>query len=172
MIVVNLFGGPGVGKSTTAAMLFAHYKRRGIRAELAREVAKDMLYQGVNLQRNQVLMLGRQYQTLKDLETAGTELAISDSPLRLQSVYARHSVSEHILFPFAALIRGMCQEFREVDVLLNRRVPYQTHGREQGEEAARKIDAELKGPFDAVIDSPAPQDVIALLDPVILPMLS
>ena len=34
MICLNLYGGPGVGKSTLAAEIFVELKRRGIRAEL------------------------------------------------------------------------------------------------------------------------------------------
>jgi hypothetical protein len=168
MIVVNLFGGPGVGKSTVAAMLFGHYKRRGLRVELAREQAKEFLYQGRPLARNQLLMIALQYQMLKDIEAAGTELVISDSALRLNLSY---SCKLPYYQPLAALIRGLCLEFTEVDVLLKRAVPYQFHGREQGEESAREIDARMIGHFDLVLESPAPMEVIARLDPLVLPLV-
>ena len=75
--------------------------------------------------------------------------------------------------PLAALTRGLCQEFTEVDVLLKRAVPYQTHGREQGTEAdAWKIDEKLTGAFDVTVETPAPLDVISRLDPLVLPLLS
>jgi len=167
MIVVNLFGGPGVGKSTVAAMLFAHYKRRGLRAELAREVAKELLYQGRPLARNQILILGMQYQTLKDYEAAGTDLVISDSPLRLNLIYADNGLGNSLYHPLCALVRGMQMEFKEVDVLLKRAVPYQDHGRTQGaEEEAREIDARITGSFDVVLESPTPSEVIRMLDPL------
>jgi adenylate kinase family enzyme len=41
---INIFGGPGAGKSTTAAALFAEMKRRGMNVELATEVAEDREY--------------------------------------------------------------------------------------------------------------------------------
>ena len=31
---INIFGGPGVGKSTTAALLFAEMKKSGLKAKL------------------------------------------------------------------------------------------------------------------------------------------
>lgn len=40
-LVVNLFGGPGSGKSTGAAYVFARLKMLGYNAELVTEFAKD-----------------------------------------------------------------------------------------------------------------------------------
>lgn len=158
-----------MGKSTVAAMLFAHYKRRGIRVELAREQAKELFYQGRDLQRNQILLLARQYQILKDMEAAGTELAISDSALRLQCYYAEGQPWFH---PFAALVRGLREEFSEIDILLRRAVEYQNHGRAHSEAQAKEIDAAITGHFDVELASPQPQDVIAALDPLVFGRLN
>lgn len=40
--VINLYGGPGTGKSTTAAMLFAKMKLAGFNCEYVPEFAKDL----------------------------------------------------------------------------------------------------------------------------------
>ena len=45
MLVVNLFGTPGAGKSTGAAYIFSNLKMRGINAELVTEFAKDMVWE-------------------------------------------------------------------------------------------------------------------------------
>ena len=42
--VINLVGGPGSGKSTTAAGLFFLMKIRGLRCELVTEYAKELSY--------------------------------------------------------------------------------------------------------------------------------
>lgn len=42
---VNIFGGPGVGKSTTAADLFVAMKKAGYNVELVTEVAKDFVWE-------------------------------------------------------------------------------------------------------------------------------
>ena len=41
MILANLFGAPGAGKSTGAAYVFSKLKMAGINAELVTEFAKD-----------------------------------------------------------------------------------------------------------------------------------
>lgn len=40
-LVINLFGAPGAGKSTGAAIVFAELKKRGVNAELVTEFTKD-----------------------------------------------------------------------------------------------------------------------------------
>ena len=40
-LIINLIGGPGSGKSTTAAGLFYKLKQMGIDCEMALEFAKD-----------------------------------------------------------------------------------------------------------------------------------
>ena len=45
MIVCNLFGSPGTGKSTLAAYVFAKLKMLGINCELVTEFAKDKTWE-------------------------------------------------------------------------------------------------------------------------------
>lgn len=45
MILVNLYGAPGSGKSTGAAYIFSKLKMAGIDAELVTEFAKDKVWE-------------------------------------------------------------------------------------------------------------------------------
>ena len=45
LTVINFFGGPGCGKSTTAAELFAKMKKANYKVELVHEVAKDFIWE-------------------------------------------------------------------------------------------------------------------------------
>ena len=44
-IAINLFGAPGVGKSTGSACVFADLKKEGVNAELISEYAKDKTWE-------------------------------------------------------------------------------------------------------------------------------
>ena len=43
-LIVNLYGGPGCGKSTGAAYLFSKLKMAGVDAEYVPEFAKDKVW--------------------------------------------------------------------------------------------------------------------------------
>lgn len=43
--VINLFGGPGCGKSTGAAYIFSLLKMKGMNVELVTEFAKDKTWE-------------------------------------------------------------------------------------------------------------------------------
>lgn len=87
MIVVNLFGVPGSGKSTAAAYIFYRLKTLGINCELVTEVAKDLVWDGnkVGIE-TQMYVSGTQLYRLSRLE-GKVDVAITDAPLLLQAVY-------------------------------------------------------------------------------------
>lgn len=45
MLVINLFGGPSTGKSTTAAEIFVYLKKKKINCEYITEYAKDKTWE-------------------------------------------------------------------------------------------------------------------------------
>ncbi len=139
MIVINFFAGPGAGKSTSAAALFAKLKNKGLKVELAREFAKDLIYEGreVQLERNQLLVTANQYARLKDLEASGCEIAVCDSPLALGISYGKDMLYANEL---EALIMKLNREFTNLNVWVERTKPYQQFGRLQDEAGARKLD--------------------------------
>ncbi len=60
-LIVNLFGGPGAGKSTMAAGLFSELKWRGINCELATEYAKEKVWEeSYAIFENQIYIFGKQ----------------------------------------------------------------------------------------------------------------
>lgn len=146
MNVLNLFGGPGCGKSTAAAAVFAYFKNRGMRCELTGEVAKTVIYEGrahlLSSGGNQLLILALQYERLKELERAGCEYAISDSPIVMQLAYA----SSFSYFPeLVAIIEKLTLEFTNINVFIRRTKPYDPFARTQKTvEEAREKDAAIR----------------------------
>jgi adenylate kinase family enzyme len=156
MIIVNLFGGPGAGKTTVAYYLAYRFKQAGFRAELVGEAARELIYDrnpgitAVQLLDNQLLISGLQYERFKRLERHGIEVAIADSPLSMGLAYAAH-LPEY---------RGLCDTVyrierglpKPINVFINRTPGvYDKESRAQDEKQAMALDAnirELLGHFD------------------------
>jgi len=154
MRLINLYGGPGSGKSTIAAHIFSFLKSKHLKTELVGEFAKELIYLGNEVQLvNQVYIMGSQYRKQKDLQRYGVDIAISDSPLGLQLVYCQ---DKHYYPEITALVKKLDSEFDNVNVFIRRVMPYQVHGRCQSEAEAdvlsKKIWNTMDGNFDYVID--------------------
>ena len=80
-IVVNLFGGPGSGKSTGAAYIFSQLKMAGINCELITEYAKDKTWEkNMTALDCQEYILGKQSYRMKRCADK-VDVIVTDSPL-------------------------------------------------------------------------------------------
>lgn len=142
MILVNFLGGPGTGKSTTAAYVFAKLKLNGVKAELVGEEAKDIVFNKAEaMLDNQILLLGHQYQRTKRLEEAGAEVAICDSPFVLSAWYGQN-------LPYASELTSLVRRLESlypntVNFYVRRIKPYVKFGRCQDAEEAAAIDGQV-----------------------------
>jgi nicotinamide riboside kinase len=92
MLIINLFGGPSSGKSTTAAYVFSKLKTFGISCEYINEYAKDCVYEGrdIIVKNDQLYILSKQNHKLKMLELSNqARCAVVDSPLILSNIYGK-----------------------------------------------------------------------------------
>ena len=139
-IVVNLFGGPGSGKSTTAAGVFSMLKLHGINVELVTEFAKDLTWESRHRAlENQYYIWGKQYHKLFRVKHQ-VEVIVTDSPLLLSLLYCGDSISTY----FDGLVNNTFKEFNNVNFFLNRIKEYNPSGRNQTEEEAKEIDTMTK----------------------------
>ena len=87
MILVNLYGGPGSGKSTGAAYIFSKLKMAGVNAELVTEFAKEKVWEESKaVFENQAYIFGKQYFRISRCADQ-VDVIVTDSPLLLSVIY-------------------------------------------------------------------------------------
>lgn len=145
--IINLWGGPGSGKSTTAAAVFAAMKMAGHSAELVTEYVKMWAWRG-----ERIGAFDDVYITAKQLRRESSlygrvEYIVTDSPLSLGQLYERlYKPDQSTMADLCASLRARqaAAGLRVVDVFIRRMKPYVAAGRWEDESAARKIDAFAK----------------------------
>lgn len=141
MIVVNLFAGPGAGKSSLAAMIFAELKQKGVTAELVTEFAKDCVWEGRNGPlKCQPYVFGEQLWRMERLRGRGVEVLVTDSPLLLSTIYARETPGADA---FAEVVRAWHDTFTNFNVRVIRSASYDTRGRLETAEEAAALDSPI-----------------------------
>ena len=141
MIVINLFGAPGSGKSTGAAYLFAKLKMAGINAELVTEFAKDKVYEdSKEVFNNQTYILGKQCFRQSKLRDK-VDVIITDSPLLL-SIY--YNNDNNIQNELSALALKIFDSYDNYNYFIHRVKPYNPKGRFQTEDEAMAIANNMK----------------------------
>ncbi len=139
MKVINLFAGPGAGKSTTAAGLFYTMKLRDIKCELVTEYAKDMTYEKRHTTlSDQLYMLAKQNQRIRRLENQ-VDYVITDSPLLLGLVYTTPNYYKS----FITLALEIFNSYDNINFFIERTKKYQAYGRSQTEDEAKGKDMEI-----------------------------
>jgi len=155
---INLYGGPGTGKSTTAAGLFYNMKHRNFKCELVTEFAKDLAYEGRE-DVDQLTIFARQFERMQRLQEK-VAYVITDAPLELSLVYAQGT--ERDTPAFRDLIREATSLLgSSAHVFLKRVKPYKQYGRFQTEDEARALDVRIKSLLES---EPLPHWVIEAND--------
>ena len=132
--VINFIGGPGVGKSTTAANLFAFMKQKDINCELVAEYAKGATWrEAPSILKDQLYVFAKQHNAQFRLR-GKVQYMITDSPLILSLHYGEHESEE-----FRKLVRVKWNEFNNINFYIKRTKTYNPVGRNQNEEEANEI---------------------------------
>ena len=125
MLVVNLFAGPGTGKSTGMAYIFSKLKMKGINAEIASEFAKDKVWEdSKEVFNSQIYIFGKQN-------------------ILLSMIYSRENEKEY-KNELDNLILKVFNTYNNYNVFLNRVKEYHQEGRFQNESEAKLIDEKVK----------------------------
>lgn len=141
---INIFGGPGSGKSTNAARLFTEMKLRRLDVELVTEVAKDFVWE----ERNKTLEIQpyitmKQYRNLFRLK-GKVDYVITDAPIVLGILYARKYAPD-LPESYETLVADLHRLFLNPskNFMLTRKHAYDTNGRYQTEQEAMELDKDL-----------------------------
>ena len=87
-LIVNLYGGPGTGKSSGAAYIFSKLKMAGIDAEYVTEFAKDKVWENnTEAFKCQFYISGKQAFRISRC-FGKVDVIITDSPIVLGKIYA------------------------------------------------------------------------------------
>jgi predicted ATPase len=138
---INLFGGPGTGKSTTAAALFVEMKKAGYKVELVTEVAKDFVWEDrATTLTIQPYITIKQFRNLVRLK-GKVDYVITDAPILLGCVYADLYAS-HLPASYKQFILDLHKQELDpsVNIVLRRAFEYDATGRYQNKDQAEGID--------------------------------
>ena len=139
MIVLNLFAGPGAGKSTTACLAFAMLKMKGVRCEYVPEYAKDLTWENRNLPAMQAQILGKQHWRIHRL-MGSVDVAVTDSPVLLSSVYNNGRI---VSLDYFAIDLHTTIGWENMNYYLVRTKKYAQYGRKQSENEAVELDGKV-----------------------------
>lgn len=141
-LIVNLFAGPGAGKSTAAAYIFSKLKMAGINAEYVTEFAKDKTWEENQKVLNcQFYISGKQAFRLARVY-GKVDVAVTDSPIILGSFYTDE---EYIK---TACIGEDGKYKNQLNYFIERRKAYNPAGRNQTEDEAKEIDVKVRAMLD------------------------
>lgn len=136
MMVVNLFGVPGAGKSTGAAYIFSQLKINGINAELITEFAKDKVWENnVEVFKNQAYVFGKQSYKMSRCKDK-VDVIVTDSPLPLSIFYNNDTVLGE---DFNKTVMNVFNSYNNLNYMLLRVKPYNPIGRHQTEQESNEL---------------------------------
>lgn len=174
MININLFGGPGLGKSTSAAGLFYQMKIQNYKVEFIPEYAKELTY-GNDYTRlsDQLHILGEQHHRMFRLRDK-VDFLIHDSPFLMGLTYLRKDDPHLPSEIYESLVVEMFNSYDNLNIFLvrNDKNVYQEYGRSQSLSEAIDKDIEIKNllnqhkvkHYDILASENTIEDILHLID--------
>lgn len=143
-LIVNLYAGPGAGKSTCAAYVFSKLKMTGVNSEYVTEFAKDKTWEENQKVLNcQFYISGKQAFRLARVN-GKVDVAVTDSPIILGAMYTNEA---HIK---AACIGEDMKYKNKLNYFIIRKKAYNPSGRNQTEDEAKDIDVKIRSTLDSL----------------------
>lgn len=144
MKVINLFGSPGCGKSTTASELFVKMKKAGYKVEIIHELAKDLLYAKNEYKLQDQIMIFAEQHHRQWIMQGQVDYVINDGNFLLSTIYGQKKYKGDT---FNKTIIQTFNEYDNLNVILLPQHEYQEHGRFQTKEEAESIENKIFDTF-------------------------
>ena len=143
--VVNMFAGPGAGKSTTAAGLFTLLKlHEGIKCELVTEFAKDLVWEERHKTfDNQFYLFAKQQHRIWRVADQ-VDLTITDSPILLSNIYGKHYNRYCSNEAFYDYVLHEFKRYKNINFFIERKKRYAEYGRNESADEAKLVDTKIK----------------------------
>ncbi|MEG0359272.1 MAG: zincin-like metallopeptidase domain-containing protein [Anaerorhabdus sp.] len=145
-LVVNLYGGPGAGKTTAGLELTCLLKKQGVNAEFVGEYAKELIYDEKEelldgSWENENLMLNEKAHRIDRL-VGKVDVIISDAPILQSGFYCKENKED--LLEKATTISS---QYNNLNVFINRGNHFSTIGRLHNYEQSILVDNEIINKF-------------------------
>jgi len=148
-VIINLFGGPGSGKSTVASGLFYTFKSKGITCDNPYEFPKQVAWEDNNSQiTDQLYILANQHRGI--VRSYGkVNYIILDSPLLLSLVYKTGYTGEYPAKcyndTFDKMVLELFNSYENINIFLDRADrQFQQEGRFQSQTESLEYDEKIK----------------------------
>lgn len=135
MQVINFFGEPSAGKSTSSLGLTYIMKKRGYKVEYVGEYAKEVIYDGSPhlLSYQNFIFANQEYRLSRLFDKV--DYVVTDSPLLNSIIYKPENYYEN----FDDFCYSVFSSFDNINIFIKRNHAYTTDGRVQTEAEAEKI---------------------------------
>lgn len=141
--VINLFAGPGAGKTTSSWQLAYELKTQGYVVEYVPEYAKELVWDetaglldGSIASQHEILKV--QNHRLERL-VGKVDFIVTDAPLLLNTVYLNQPDSK-----YAAFVFQLYESYDNINIFVQRDETYVTQGRLQTQEESRALDSQIR----------------------------
>lgn len=137
-LLINLYGGPGAGKTTTALRLTGALKAAGYEAEYVPEYARDLaLEERLNVTPQFDILMEQTKRIMRTIGT-GIDIVVTDSPILLQSLYSATAADRERA---VVMHTALATVFDMMNFLIdNNRLSHSMVGRITSKEDAQAID--------------------------------
>lgn len=148
-LIIDIYGGPGSGKSSTAKMLSGLISSLGYTSETPEEYPKYLIHKGDLKSLDNQIGIFREHKSRIDDLLGKYDFIISDSPTLMQNIYIKEKYGKEYKH-LRKLVKNEHQKHNDkrISFFLNRKHNFKEIGRVQNEEQSLEKSKQIKKYLD------------------------